>query len=215
VHTWGGPGWSVRGPVLNEGLAAILAVRELADLPFHDASVPEPLQPAPRISRLFVSNQVRRAAAEPWGAWWRIAVAAQTAQHREAPVPPEPPLYGLPTLWWPDPPKFGSLAAAPELKQIVASTWPAVTQWLSDLPEPPPPSGSWPADLISAAESTKGSPIADVTLNLSVLPVAGTSHWILTEDPERRVLHALATADLLTNPGRHSGWLLEALRRIG
>ena len=96
----------------------------------------------------------------------------------------------------------------------VASTWPAITQWLQDLPDPPP-ARNWPADLIAAAENIKGSPIADVTLNLSVLPVAGTRHWILTEDPDRRILHALATADLLTDPGRHSDWLLEALRRIG
>jgi hypothetical protein len=188
----GGRGWSLQLSQ-DDDLAAVLAVRETADLHVSHPSIPEPLRPSPRIERLFVSQRVREAAAQPWAAWWRIAVAAKTAQHRESNIVPEPPLFDLPTLWTLDPPKFASLAAAPELKQIVVSTWPAILEWLQDLRHlrPETPSENWEAELIAQADRNNGSPIADVMVHLGVLPIAGSAHWVLTEDPRRHLLHAL------------------------
>jgi hypothetical protein len=214
MHTRGGRSWSVRTGEADD-LAALLAVRELADLPYYDQSIPEPLEPTPTIERLFTSQEVRRAAAGPWGALWRIAVAGRAAQGREAIVQPDPPLYGLSSLWMADPPKFGSLASTPELRQIMVSTHVAIRSWLAGLSRPQPPSGNWALDLIAQADHAKGSPIPDVTLHLETLPIRGTRHWTLTEDPDRKRLHALVSADLVTDPERHFGWLLEALQRIG
>jgi hypothetical protein len=105
----------------------------------------------------------------------------------------------------------------PELKQIVASTWPGVSEWLLDLPqiEPETPAENWPAELIAQADRNNGSPIADVSVQLVVLPVAGGKHWVLTEDPRRHLLHALVSSDLLLDAERHFDWLLTSLRRIG
>ncbi len=214
MHLAGASSWSVSiGRADN--LAVLLAVRELADLPFYDASIPEPLEPTPTIERLFTGQHVRKAAAEPWGALWRIALAGHTARAREAGVEAAPPLYGLPTFWTPDPPKFGSLASAPELKQIFVSTWPAITTWLARQPERDTWSSNWPADLVARVEQVKGEPIADVTVQLDTLPVRGTRHWVLSQDRERRSLHALVSADLLSHPEQHNEWLSQALHRIG
>ena len=197
-------------------LAAILAVREAADLPVDDPSIPAPLEPAPVVERLLISSRVRTSAAQPWAAWWRIAVAATTAAVRETSVVPEPPLFGLPRLATLDPPKFASLGSAPELRQVVASSWPAVSGWLRSLlvPRPDTPTENWAAELIAQADRNNGSPIADVSVHLEVLPVAGTQAWILTEDRQRHLLHALVSADLRTEPQRHFPWLLRSLRHI-
>jgi hypothetical protein len=97
----------------------------------------------------------------------------------------------------------------------MVSTRSAVIAWLASLPRNVGPAGSWALDLIAQADRTKGSPIADVTLHLETLPIRGTQRWVLSEDPDRRRLHALVSADLVTNPERHFGWLLESLQRLG
>jgi hypothetical protein len=107
-----GRAWSVQMGG-DDALAAVPAEGEAADLPISDASIPGPLHPSPRVQRLLVSQRVRAVAAEPWAAWWRIAVAAEAAQYRETNLAPEPPLFGLPTLWTLDPPKFPHLRQCP------------------------------------------------------------------------------------------------------
>jgi hypothetical protein len=52
-------------------------------------------------------------------------------------------------------------------------------------------------------------------VHLEVLPVAGTRHWLLTEDPNRHFLHAIVTSDAAADLGLNDDWLLDALRRIG
>lgn len=211
----GGRGWSVHTTGAAD-LAFALAVRECADLPYYD-DVPEPLTPAPPPIRLQLSRAVRESAAEQWGAWWRITLAQRTAAWRERVVLPEPPLCGLSAGLILDPPKFGALAAAPELKQVVSTTWPQLRDWGRNQlrSEVEPSRGNWPLDLVTLADADAGRPIRDVTMHLEILPVAGSNHWLLTEDVDRAMLHAVVSADLATAPANHFPWLRSSLARIG
>lgn len=209
----GGRGWSVHTTDATE-LACALAVRECADLPYYN-DVPEPLAPAPPTIRLPLSRAVRESAAQQWGAWWRITLAQRTAARRERVVLPEPPLCGLSVGLILDPPKFGALAAAPELKQVVSTTWSQLQDWRTDQGRSESSRSNWALDLITLADADAGRPIRDVTVYLETLPVAGSRHWLLTEDVERALLHAVVSADLAAAPTNHFPWLLGSLARIG
>ena len=194
----------------------MLAVRTVADLPAYDSQVPEPLAPEPPGMRIPPSRAVRRAAARQWSAWWRIAWAQSIAVHREAPVRPEPPLLGLDPFYEADPPKFASLAPVPELRQIVATTWPALSGWVEDVQHLDPwAKDGWPQDLIARADRQAGRPIADVDVQLEILPIPGLRQWTLTEAPDRHLIHALVTPEMAQEPPRLVPWLLDVLHRIG
>lgn len=197
-------------------LAHALAVRKAADLPVYDDWIPEVLVSGAPAMRIPPSRAARTAAAQQWAAWWRILWAQNVAHHREAPVQPEPPLFGLDPMYSPDPPKFPSLTPTPELRQIVASSWEALSTWAQQLSDYEDWDGdSWEQGLIARAETKAGRPIADVAVHLEVLPVVGTRHWLLTEDQHRHFLHVIVTPSVAADLGRHDDWLLDALKRIG
>jgi len=216
VRSVGGGGWSTNFTGVNILLAHALAVRMTADLPVNDRSIPEPLTPEPPAMRIRPSQAARTAAAQQWAAWWRIVWAQNIAHHRESPVQPEPPLFGLDPLYSPDPPKFRSLTPAPELRQIVSSSWEALSPWTQQLSDSEDAdSDTWQQGLIARAETKAGRPIGDVEVHLEVLPIAGTRHWLLTEDPNRHLLHAIVTRGSAADLGLHDDWLLDDLKRIG
>jgi len=187
-----------------------------ADLPVSDSSISEPLLPEPPAMTIPPSLAARTAAGQQWAAWWRILWAQNIAYHRESPVLPEPPLFALNPMSPPDPPKFRSLTPTPELRQIVASTWSSLSAWTQQLSESDDwDSDNWQRGLIAQAETKAGRPIADVVVHLEVLPVVGTRHWLLTEDPNRHFLHAIVTPAVAADLGLHDDWLLDALKRIG
>jgi len=197
-------------------LAHALAVQVTGDLPANDISIPEPLIPEPPAMTIPPSRAARTEAAQQWAAWWRILWSQNIAQHRESPVHPEPPLFGLDLMYSPDPPTFRSLTPAPELRQIVISSWPALSAWTQLLGDSDDwDSDSWQQGLIARAETKAGRPIADVKVHLEVLPVFGARHWLLTEDPNRHFLHAIVTPAVAADLGLHDDWLLDALKRIG
>ncbi len=214
MQTIGGRGWSVHTTDATD-LACALAVRECADLPYYADDVPEPLAPAPPAVRLRLSRAVRESAAEQWGAWWRIMMAQRTAARRERVVFPEPSLCGLSVGLILDPPKFGALAATPALRQVVATTWPQLQDWSTGQVRSETSRSNWALDLITHADADAGHPIRDVTVYLEILPVAGSRHWVLTEDIDRAMLHAAVSADFTTAPTNHFPWLLSSLARIG
>lgn len=212
----GGRGWSTSFTGANSLLAHALAVRMIADLPVNDSSVSEPLIPEPPAMTILPSRAARTAAAQQWAAWWRILWAQNIAHHRESPVQPEPPLFGLDPMYSPDPPTFRSLTPAPELRQIVASSWPALSTWTQQLSDSEDwYSNTWQQVLILRAETKVGRPIADVEAHLEVLPVVGTRHWLLTEDPNRHFLHVIVTPAVAADLRLRDDWLLDALIRIG
>jgi hypothetical protein len=212
----GGRGWSTSFTGANLLLAHALAVRMTADLPVNDISISEPLIPEPPAMTIPPSRAARTAAAQQWAAWWRILWAQNIAHHRESPVQPEPPLLGLDPMYSPDPPKFRSLTPAPELRQIVSSSWPALSAWTQQVNDSDDSnSDTWQPSLIARAETKAGRPIADVEVHLELLPVVGTRHWLLTQDPSRHFLHAIVTPALAADLGHHDDWLLDALNRIG
>jgi hypothetical protein len=216
VRSVGGRGWSTSFTGANLLLAHALAVRMIADLPVNDISISEPLIPEPPAMTIPPSRAARAAAAQQWAAWWRILWAQNIAHHRESPVQPEPPLLGLDPMYSSDPPKFRSLTPAPELRQIVASSWQALSAWTQQLNDSDDwDSDTWQQGLIARAETKAGRPIADVEVHLELLPVVGTRHWLLTEDPNRHFLHAIVTPALAADLGLHDDWLLDALNRIG
>jgi hypothetical protein len=201
---------------MNILLTHALAVRMTADLPLNDSSIPEPLTPEPPAMRIRPSQAARTAAAQQWAAWWRILWAQNIAHYRESPVHPQPPLFGLDPMFSPDQPKFRSLTPAPELRQIVASSWDALSAWTQQLSDHEDwDSGPWQQGLIDRAETKAGRPIGDVEVHLEMLPIADTRHWLLTEDPNRHFLHAIVTPRAATDLGLHDDWLLDALKRIG
>lgn len=189
----------------------------------YDRWVPEPLDPEPPSMSVSLSRDVRAAAAEQWRAWWRILWAQMVAQHRQSAVPPEPPLFGLDVLFLPDPPSFRLLAPAPDLRQVVASTWESLSAWLDRIHDLERPRGGdgdlasdeWAPDLIKRADGLARRPIADVAVHLEVLPVAGPWHSLVTEDAEQHLIHALVAPAFLTEPWGHDDWLLDALVRNG
>jgi hypothetical protein len=198
-----------------EYLATILAVRAAADIPEPPIPIPGPLLDPPRPQRFYVSRRVVEAAAEAWAAWWRIALAGHVAEVRESNVAIEPPLCGLSPMLRPDPPKFGGLAPAPELRQVAASAWPVVSEWLRG-----PVWGSaesrraWEHELMRRAEHDHGASVRNVSLHLSLLPISGPQHWMLTEDPGRHLMHALVSTDVHTDAARHRDWLRQAIGRV-
>ena len=212
----GGRGWSTSFTGANLSLAHALAVRMTADLPVSDSSISEPLIPEPPAMTIPSSRAARTAAGQQWAAWWRILWAQNIAHNRESPVLPEPPLFGLDPMSPPDPPKFRSLTPTPELRQIVASTWSALSAWTQQLSDSDDwDSDNWQQGLIARAETKAGRPIADVVVHLEVLPVVGARHWLLTEDPNRHFLHAIVTPAVAADLGLYDDWLLDALKRIG
>ena len=197
-------------------LAHALAVQASADLPVDDILIPGPLIPEPPKMTIPPSRAARTAGAQQWAAWWRILWAQNIAHHRESPVHPEPPLFGLDPMYSPDPPMFRSLTPAPELRQIVASSWTALSAWTQQLSDSEDgDSVSWQQGLIARAETKAGRPIGDVKVHLEVLPVLGTRQWLLTEDPNRQFVHAIVTPAVAADLGLHDDWLLDALKRIG
>jgi hypothetical protein len=121
-------------------------------------------------------------------------------------------------IYSPDPPKFASLTPAPELRQIVASSWEALSDWTQQLSGSEVDRDAWPhdpQDLIARAGVKAGRPIADVIVHLEVLPVVGTQRWVLTEDPNRHFLHVIVTPAVVADVRLRDGWLLDALIRIG
>jgi hypothetical protein len=136
-------------------------------------------------------------------------------------VPPDPPLFDLDVMFSPDPPTFESLAPTPALRHVVESSWESLSAWLDrlhDFERPPAgdedlPLPEW--DLIERADGLARRPIADVEVHLDVLPVAGTPHWLLTEEPDRHLIHAVVTPTFILNPWDHDDWLLDALARTG
>lgn len=216
MRSVGGRGWSTSFTGANLLLAHALAVRMTAHLPVNDISIPEPLIPEPPAMTIPPSQAARTAAAQQWAAWWRILWAQNIAHHRESPVQPEPPLFGLDPMYSLDPPTFHSLTPAPELRQIVASSWSVLSAWTQQLNDSDDPnSDTWQPGLIARAETKAGRPIADVEVHLELLPVVGTRHWLLTQDPNRHFLHAIVTPALAADLGLHDDWLLDALKRIG
>jgi len=218
VRSVGGSSWSISFTGANLLLAHVLAVRMTADLPVHETLIPEPLIPKPPPMRIPPSLAARTAAAEQWAAWWRIVWAQNVAHHRDEPVQPEPPLFGLDLMYSLDPPKFVSLTPAPELRQIVASSWEVLSDWTQQLSDSEVDREIWPhdpQDLIARAGAKAGRPIADVVVHLEVLPVVGTRRWVLTEDPNRHFLHVIVTPAVAADLRLRDDWLLDALIRIG
>jgi hypothetical protein len=222
VREVGGRGWSISiGPDLL--LAHALGVRSVADLPVYDRWVPELLDPEPPSNGISLSREVRAAAAAQWRAWWRILWAQAVAQHRASAVPPEPPLFGLDLMILPDPPSFRSLAPTPELRQVVASSWESLSTWLDRIhdfeharvKDGDLGSAEWARNLIERADSLARRPIADVAVHLAVLPVAGPWHWLVTEDADQHLIHALVAPAFIAEPRGHDDWLLDALVRNG
>jgi hypothetical protein len=223
VHEVGGRGWSISiGPDLL--LAHALGVRSVADLPVYDRWVPEPLDPEPPSMSVSLSRDARAAAAAQWRAWWRILWAQGVVQHRQSAVLPEPPLFGLDVMFEPDPPNFRSLAPTPELRQVVASSWESLSSWLDlvhdEIARPrgeegDPEWAEWAPHLIERADGLARRPIADVAVHLGVLPVAGQWHWLVTEDADQHVIHALVASAFITEPWGYDDWLLDALVRSG
>ena len=216
VRSMGSRGWSTSFTGVNMLLVHALAVRMTADLTVSDDWIPEPLIPEPPAMRIPPSRTVRTAAAQQWAAWWRILWAQNIAHHRETPVQPEAPLLGLNQMYSLDPPKFPALTPTPELRQIVASSYQALSTWTQQISDSEEwDNDTWQQGLIARAEKKVGRPIADVDVLVEVLPVVGTRHWLLTEDPNRHFLHVIVTPSVAANLGRHDNWLLDALKRIG
>lgn len=217
VQSAGKRAWSITLNGVNATLTHALAVRTVADLPAYDADIPEPLTPEPPPMRIPPSAAVRSAAAPQWAAWWPIVWAQNIARHREAPVQPDRPLFGLDPLYETHPPKFSPLASAPELRQIVATTWSVLSIWMAEISEIDHWGGEdgWPRDLVARADKLAGRPIGDVDVRLEILPVAGLRHWVQTEDPDRRLLHAVVTPELAHERRLLDRWLIDALRGIG
>jgi len=218
VRSVGRGSWSISFTGANLLLAHVLAVRTTADLPLHDTLIPEPLIPKPPPMRIPPSLGARTAAAQQWAAWWRIVWAQNVAHHREEPVQPAAPLFGLDLLYSLDPPKFASLTPAPELRQIVASSWKALSDWTQQLSDSEVDREIWPhdpQDLIARAGAKAGRPITDVVVHLEVLPVVGNLRWVLTEDPNRHFLHVIVTPAVAADLRLRDDWLLDALIRIG
>jgi hypothetical protein len=186
----------------------------IADLPVNDISISEPLIPEPPGMTIPPSRAARMAAAQQWAAWWRILWAQNIAHHRESPVQPEPSLLGLDPMYSPDPPKFRSLTPAPELRQIVASSWPALSAWTQRLNDSDDwDSDTWQQGLIARAETRAGRhfptrpprgdlglaqghrPIAEVEVHLELLPVLDTGC-----SPKTRI-------DTSCMPSSHPPWL--------
>jgi hypothetical protein len=71
------------------------------------------------------------------------------------------------------------------------------------------------ANLIERADSLARRPIADVAVQLAVLPVAGPWHWLATEDADQHLIHALVAPAFIAEPWAHDDWLLDALVRNG
>jgi hypothetical protein len=173
--------------------------------------------------RTSLSREVRAAAAAQWRAWWRILWAQAVVQHRQSAVPPEPPLFGLDVMFLPDPPNFRSLTPTPELRQVVASSWESLSAWLDRVHDFERPRGGdgdlataeWALNLMKRADGLARRPIADVAVHLGVLPVAGQWHWLVTEDADQHVIHALVAPAFITEPWGHDDWLLDALVRTG
>jgi hypothetical protein len=171
----------------------------------------------------WLSRDVRAAAAAQWLAWWRVLWAQTIAQHRASTVPPEPPLFGLDVMFVPDPPDFPSLAPAPELRQVVTSSWESLSAWLDRTHYSGRPqdgdgdlgSADWARNLIERADGLARRPIADVDVELGILPVAGSWHWLVTEDADQHLIHALVSPAFITQPWCHDDWLLDALVRNG
>jgi hypothetical protein len=216
VRSVGGRGWSISFSGSNTLLAHALAVRMTADLPVNGIWIPESLISEPPAMAIPLSPAARAAAAQQWAAWWRILWAQNIAHRSKSPARPEPPLFGLDPIFSPDPPKFRSLTPTPELRQIVASSWEALSPWTQVLIDSDDwDSDSWQQDLIARAEKKAGRPIADLEVHLEVLPVVGAGHWLLTEDPDRHFLHVIVTPAVAADLGLADDWLLDALGRIG
>jgi hypothetical protein len=204
----------MEGP--NTLLTHVLAVREVASLPTSAPEVPRSLSPSPPMARVAMAARHRETAADQWSAWWRIVWAQNIARHRQVLVRPAPPLLGLEPVFVMDPPKFSSLAAVPELKQAVVSTWPELSPWGMEmsLEEYWDERNNWAADVIAEADAKAGRPVADVAVHLEILPVEGSYRWLLTESPERAVLHALVTPELAADQEDLRDWLVRLLQRF-
>jgi hypothetical protein len=70
-------------------------------------------------------------------------------------------------------------------------------------------------NLIERADGLARRPIADVAVHLAVLPVAGPRHWLVTEDADQHLIHALVAPAFIAEPSGHDDWLLDALVRNG
>lgn len=121
-------------------------------------------------------------------------------------------------MYSPDPPKFASLSPAPELRQIVASSWEVLSDWTQQLSDSEADTDIWPhdpQDLIARAVAKAGRPVADVVVHLEMLPVGGAQRWLLTEDPNRHFLHVMVTPAVAADLRLRDEWLLDALIRVG